>query len=102
VQVANPSMAVDSQGVLTVGIDVVNRTDQAVTAWSVEYTIQFSDGSSERSGFGMDGTWEFAGTGVRPGSTARSFVPAQSTLHATGGGVSFPDKKNVPITSIRT
>jgi hypothetical protein len=96
VQVANPSMAIDGQGQLTVAIDVVNRTDQAVTAWNVAYTILFADGSSVPGGFGMDGVWEFAGTGVRPGSSAKTFVPPQSTLHATSGAsVSFPDKQNV-------
>jgi hypothetical protein len=49
----------------------------------------------------MDGVWEFAGVGVRPGVSARTFVPAQSTIHATSGtSVSFSSKKNVPITSI--
>lgn len=100
VELSNPAVTpiADHPDLGTLDFDVTNRSDQAVTAWSIQYTIQFSDGTFRNGGIGIDAILEYAGVSLSREPRDQRVVPARSTVRVRAPGpIDLTPRKGVTV-----
>jgi hypothetical protein len=105
VELSNPTVTpiADHPDIGTLDFDVTNRANQAMTAWSIRYTIQFSDGTSRDGGIGTDAILEYAGIWHPREPRTGRVVPARSTLRVRSlGPVDLTPRKGLTVDRVRS
>src|ERR1051326_6781543 len=105
VELSNPTVTpiADHPDIGTLDFDVTNRANQARTAWSIRYTIQFSDGTSRDGGIGTDAILEYAGIWHPREPRTGRVVPARSTLRVRSlGPVDLTPRKGLTVDRVRS